>query len=111
VHDVLGLLLGLLDLLPGLLLLHLQEGDPVREQLHVVLRLFARYPRTHELLGSAALLVVLLFAVSFLLVVLLLLVLLRGSVVLVMLLLRCVLQLVGRLLLFTESHTALFLPF
>ena len=38
-EDLLGLALGLLDLLPGLLLFHLEQGDAVREQLCIVRRL------------------------------------------------------------------------
>ena len=39
-HDLFSLLLGLLDLLPGLLLLQLEESDPVGEESSVFGGLF-----------------------------------------------------------------------
>lgn len=42
-QDVVGPLLGLVELLPGLLLLLLEQGDPVREQLVVLLRSLPRH--------------------------------------------------------------------
>jgi hypothetical protein len=88
-HNVLGLLLGLLDFLPRLataksqeisylLLLHLEERDAVSQQLYIVLSLLAGNAGPDELLGRSALFVDLLARTVFSLVVhLMLLILLR----------------------------------
>lgn len=93
-HDVLGFLLGFLDLFPGLLLFHLKKGDAVGKQFNVILGLLAGDTRSHQLLGGTTTLNILTLFFTILFTTLLVVLLLLVLVVIVLLLFELLLVLI-----------------